>query len=207
LLKKVSRALALLILPFIASLLIRLIYVTNKKVFHVPETIGDEPAIFACWHGELLMLPYVYKFYRKTPNAKVLISPHFDGKLISKTITYFGLGTIAGSSNRNAARVLIQAMKSLKAGFDIGITPDGPKGPRHEVADGIIIMAQKTKTKVVLVKIVPTKFWQLNSWDKFIIPKPFGILNYYATSPINITGMELEKARALIKKELEKHEI
>ncbi|WP_321777586.1 lysophospholipid acyltransferase family protein [Sulfurimonas sp.] len=206
-LKKLSRALALLILPFIASLLIRLIYLTNKKKYHVPESIGDEPTIFACWHGELLMLPYIYLYYRKKPHAKVLISPHFDGKLISKTIKYFGLDTIAGSSNRNAARVLIQAMKSLKAGFDIGITPDGPKGPRHEVADGIIIMAQKTKTKVVLVKMVPTKFWQLNSWDKFIIPKPFGVLNYYATLPIEIESMELEKARTLIKEELEKHEV
>ncbi|WP_324171299.1 lysophospholipid acyltransferase family protein [Sulfurimonas sp.] len=206
-LKNISRALALLILPFIASLLIRLIYLTNKKVFHVPKTIGNEPIIFACWHGELLMLPYVYLYCRKKPHAKVLISPHFDGKLISKTVKYFGLDTIAGSSNRNATRVLIQAMKSLKNGFDIGITPDGPKGPRHEVADGIIVMAQKTKTKVVLVKIVATKFWQLNSWDKFLIPKPFGMLNYYASSPVDVDGMKLEEAKALIKKELEKYEV
>ncbi len=206
-LKKVSRALALLILPFIASLLIRLLYLTNKKKFHVPDSIDDEPIIFACWHGELLMLPYLYRFYRKTAHAKVLISPHFDGKLISKTVKYLGLGTIAGSSNRNATRVLIQAMKSLKSGFDIGITPDGPKGPRHEVADGIIIMAQKTKTKIVLIRLFPTKFWQLSSWDKFIIPKPFGTLHYYATPPLNIEDMELEEARTYIKEELEKYEV
>lgn len=204
--KKLLRALALLVVPFIASLFIRLLYITNKKNFHSPESISDEPTIFACWHGELLMLPYLYSKYRKTPHAKVLISSHFDGMLISKTIKYFGLGTIAGSTNRNAARVLIQAISTIKDGYDIGITPDGPKGPRHEVAEGIIAMAQKTKAKIVLVEIKPTRFWQLNSWDKFIIPKPFGTLNYYSTKPIDVSDMDISSAKKLIKEGLLKHE-
>ena len=193
-------------MPFIGSLLIRFLYLTNKKNFDAPESITEEPVLFACWHGELLMLPYLYKHYRKKPHAKVLISPHFDGELISRTIKYFGLGTLAGSSDKNPARVLIQAIKSIKEGYDIGITPDGPKGPRHEVADGIIIMAQKTKAKIVLVEIKPSKFWQLNSWDRFTIPKPFGILNYYASSEIDVSDMTLEDARVLLKEGLLKHE-
>ncbi|ABB45019.1 Protein of unknown function DUF374 [Sulfurimonas denitrificans DSM 1251] len=204
--KRLLRAFALLVVPFIASLLMRLLYATNKKEFHSPDTISNEPTIFACWHGELLMLPYLYSKYRKTPHAKVLISSHFDGMLISKTIKYFGLGTIAGSTNRNAARVLIQAISAIKDGYDIGITPDGPKGPRHEVADGIIAMAQKTKAKIVLVEIKPTKFWQLKSWDKFKIPKPFGTLNYYSTAPIDVSDMDTLSAKKLIKEGLLKHE-
>ena len=186
--------------------MIRLLHRTNKINFHSPETISSEPIIFACWHGELLMLPYLYSHYRKIPHAKVLISNHFDGALISKTIKYFGLGTLAGSTTRNAARVLIQAIRTIKEGYDIGITPDGPKGPRHEVADGIVIMAQKTGAKIVLVEIKPTKFWQLNSWDKFVIPKPFGIINYYSTKEIDVSGMKLEEAKNFIKEELLKHE-
>ncbi len=204
--KKFSRSLALLLAPFIGFLTIRFLYLTNKKNFYTPESITDEPVIFACWHGELLMLPYLYKHYRKKPHAKVLISPHFDGELISHTIKYFGLGTLAGSSDKNPVRVLIQAIKTIKEGYDIGITPDGPKGPCHEVADGIIVMAQKAKAKIVLVTIKPTKFWQLNSWDRFTIPKPFGILNYYASPEIDIGGMELESARKLLKEELLKYE-
>ena len=205
-LKKVSRALALIFVPFIGSLLIRFLYYTNKKVFHAPQKITDESVIFACWHGELLMLPYLYKHYRQKPHAKVLISNHFDGELISRTIKYFGLGTLAGSTNRNAARVLIQAIKTIKEGYDIGITPDGPKGPRHEVADGIIVMAQKAGAKIVLVEIKPTKFWQLHSWDKFIIPKPFGVLHYYASSELDVSSMELGVAREMIQKGLLAHE-
>lgn len=195
-----------MVVPFLGSLLIRLLYLTNKKVFHVSNTLDSEPKIFACWHGELLLLPYLYFHYRKTPNANVIISSHFDGQLISKTVKNFGLDTIAGSSNKNPARTLIQALKTLKEGVDIGITPDGPKGPRHEVSDGLIIMAQKTGAKVILLKIKPTKYWQLNSWDKFIIPKPFGTLHYYATEPIDLVGVDVEDARTLVKQELLRYE-
>ena len=205
-LKRFSRAAALLLVPFIGSLVIRFLYLTNRNTFHSPETITKDPVIFACWHGELLMLPYLYKFYRKKAHAKVLISPHFDGKLIASTIKYFGLGTLAGSSDKSPARVLIQAIKTLKEGYDIGITPDGPKGPRHEVADGIIVMAQKTGAKIVLVEIKPTKFWALNSWDKFIIPKPFCEINFYSTKEIDIKGMTLEDARELLREGLVKHD-
>lgn len=204
--KKFIRALALLIVPFMASIFIRFIYLTNKKVFHSPEDIAQDATIFACWHGELLMLPYLYAKYRKIPNAKVLISSHFDGMLISKTIEYFGLETISGSTNRNATRVLMQGIKALKDGYDIGITPDGPKGPRHEVADGVVAMAQKANAKIVLVEMKPTKFWCINSWDKFIIPKPFGTLHYYSTAPIDVASLDMQEAKSLIKGGLLKHE-
>ncbi|WP_457745355.1 lysophospholipid acyltransferase family protein [Sulfurimonas sp.] len=205
-LKKLSRTIALYVLPLIGSLLIRFLYYTNKKVYHAPQKISDEPVIFACWHGELLMLPYLYKYYRKTAHAKVLISPHFDGKLISKTVSYFGLETIAGSSDKNPTRTLIQAIKAIKEGYDIGITPDGPKGPRHEVADGIIIMAQKTGAKLLLLRIEPSRYWQLSSWDKFVIPKPFGKLEYYASAEVDVSGMDLQEAREVIKRGLLKDE-
>ena len=205
-LKKILRFLALTLAPFVGSLLIRFLYLTNKNNFHSSGKISDEPVIFAFWHGELLMLPYLYRHYRKTPHGKVIISSHFDGELIARTIKRFGLGSLAGSTTRNAARVLIQAIKTIKDGFDVGITPDGPKGPRGEVADGVIVMAQKTKAKIVLVEIKPTKYWQLNSWDKFVIPKPFGIINYYATDEIDVSHLSLEEARVLIKRGLDKHE-
>lgn len=204
--KKFFRALALLVVPLLGSLLIRFLKLTNKIVFHAPKSISDAPTIFACWHGELLMLPYLYSHYRKTPHAKVLISPHFDGALISRTIKYFGLKTLAGSSDKSAARVLIQAIKSIKEGYDIGITPDGPKGPRHEVADGTIAIAQKTEAKIILVEIKPTKFWQLNSWDRFVIPKPFGTIHFYASQEIDLKGLEMQDARELIQKGLLSHE-
>jgi lysophospholipid acyltransferase (LPLAT)-like uncharacterized protein len=204
--KKILRALALFFIPPIGAFIIRTLYFLNKKNFYTDETVTKDPTIFATWHGDLLMLPYLYYHYRKKPHAKVLISEHFDGLLISKTIKYFNLETIAGSSNKNAIKALLQGIKSLKEGYDIGITPDGPKGPRHTVSDGVVVMAQKAGCDVVVVEIKPTKYWQFNSWDKFKVPKPFGVINYYAKK-LDIKDMELQEAKEIVKKELLRHEI
>ncbi len=205
-LKKTLRYLAIFIVPLLGSLLIRLLSLTNKKVFHAPESLGEQQFIMACWHGQLLMIPYAYKKYRKIPKVKLLISEHFDGNLIAKTLNYFGFETIRGSSTRGGAKALIGSIKEIKKGYDLGITPDGPKGPRHEVHDGIVLMAQKTKVKIVLVEIKPSKFWQINSWDRFIIPKPFGIINYYISDLIDLSQMEMQVTKEIIQKGLLKHE-
>ncbi len=205
--KRILRALALALVPPIGTLLIRFIYLTCKKNFHIDQDIGEKPVIFAFWHGDLLMQPYLYYKFRKIPKANVLISDHFDGQIIAKIMVYFNLGTIHGSSNRSAVRVLMQGIKSLKEGYDIGITPDGPKGPRHEVSDGVIAMAHKSKANVVAFSCVPSKYWQLSSWDKFTIPKPFSTLDFYASKPIDLHDAELEDAKAVIKKELMQHAI
>jgi hypothetical protein len=203
--KRILRALALVVVPFVGMLLMRFIYLTNRKIFDLPQNIPTEPVIFAFWHGDLLMQPYLYYQFRHIPKAKVLISDHFDGSLISKTMEYFKLGTIAGSSNRNAAKVLREAIKTLKSGTDIGITPDGPKGPRYSMSDGVVIMAQKTGAQVIVYNCKPTKYWQLGSWDKFVIPKPFGTLEFFASEPIHLTDITLEDAKKILYEKMMLH--
>lgn len=203
--KELLRKFALWFIPPIGTLLIRLIYLTNRKRFHLPHVIPSEPVIFAFWHGDLLLQPYLYYQFRQIPKANVVISDHFDGQIIARIMRYFKLGTIHGSTTRGGAKVLIQGIKSLSQGYDIGITPDGPKGPRHEMSDGVIIMAQKRHTKVIVYSCVPSKFWQLSSWDRFTVPKPFGVLDFYASEPIDLEGMEMEAAKDLIKARLMEH--
>lgn len=204
--KKALRFLALWIVPFIGSILIRILYLTNKKIFHAPDSLGEQNFIMACWHGELLMIPYAYFRYRKKPKIKLVISEHFDGNLIAKIIAKFGGGAIRGSSTRGGAKALVESLKSIKNGYDIGITPDGPKGPRHTISDGIIVMAKKTNAKIALVRIKPTKYWQLNSWDKFVIPKPFGTIHYHISEPLDIKEMEFEEAREFLKEGFKNYE-
>jgi len=204
--KEQRRSIGRLIIPFLGSMLIRFIYFTNKKRFHAPDSLDDSPLIIAFWHGELLMAPFPYLKYKKRNPVKVLISDHYDGELIARTMGYFGFGTQRGSSARGGARALIGTIKALKDGVVIGITPDGPKGPRHEVQDGIIMMAQKTKAKIVFVEIKPSSYWQLKSWDKFIIPKPFGSIDFYMSDPKDISGMDIKEASGFIKEGLLKHE-
>ena len=204
--KQQKRSLGLKILPIIGSIIIRLLFLTNKKKFHAPKTLGEDNFIMACWHGQLFMIPYAYTYFRAKPKVKLLISEHFDGDLIAKTLGFFGFGTIRGSSTRGGVKALLQGIKEIKMGYDVGITPDGPKGPRHEVHDGIVVMAQKAGVKIVLVEIKPSKYWQINSWDKFVIPKPFGEIEYFISKPIDISGMDMDDAKRLIKNGMLKNE-
>ncbi|MCJ7765435.1 MAG: lysophospholipid acyltransferase family protein [Thiovulaceae bacterium] len=204
--KRLLRSLALLLFPPIGILIIRLFYFSSKKVFHLPANVPPEPFIMASWHGDLLFQPYLYFKLRKKPNVSIVISEHFDGQIIARIVSYMKLHTIHGSTTRSGAKVLIAAMRVLKNGGDIGITPDGPKGPRHEVADGIVVMAQKTNTKIVIFSCVPKSYWQFKSWDRFTIPKPFTRLDFYASEPLDVAGMSMQEAKALIKTALLIHD-
>lgn len=203
--KRFLRSLALTLVPFIGALLIRFIYFTSRKHFHMPQNIPQEPVVFAFWHADLLLQPYLYYQFRKIPKAKVLISEHFDGQIIARIMRFFRLGTIHGSTTRGGAKVLIQGLKSLSDGYDIGITPDGPKGPRYTVSDGVVVMAQKRQAKVIVYSCVPGSFWQLGSWDRFVIPKPFGVLNFYASEPIDLKDLEMDEAKERLHKALMLH--
>lgn len=203
--KKFTQAIALWVLPPVGALLIRFIYFTCRKRFNLPSGIPSEPVVLAFWHGDLLMLPYLYYRLRKVPKIKLMISEHFDGQILAKTMEYFAFGSIRGSTRRGAAKVLIQALKSLSQGFDIGITPDGPKGPRHELNDGVVVMAQKRQAKVMVLQCLPSSYWQLSSWDRFTIPKPFSTLEFYASEPIDLLGLEMEEAKAVVKARLMEH--
>lgn len=196
--KKFLRRLASFLVPFIGALLIRIIYFTSKKTFHPPQEIPEERCIIGFWHGELLMQPLNYRNWRKAPKAVVMISEHFDGELIAKTMNYFGLGTIRGSTRSGAARVLMQAIKKVKEGYDLGITPDGPRGPRFSVTEGMIAISQKLDRPIIVQNCVPSRYWQLGSWDKFVIPKPFCHLEFYCSEPFKVTGMAMEDAKQLI---------
>jgi hypothetical protein len=198
LLKRISRRLASVFLPFIGALLIRLIYLTAKKSFHPPLALPEEPCVIGFWHGDLLMQPFGYRNWRKKGKIAVMISDHFDGELLTKTMRYFALETVRGSTRKGAARALMQAIKKVREGYDLGLTPDGPKGPRFSVSEGIIAIAQKTDSPIILQSCVPDRYWQLGSWDRFVIPKPFCHIDFYCSEAFKVTSMEMEEAKQLI---------
>lgn len=187
------------ILPYILSLFVRFIYITNKKVFHFPKNKPTNPFILTMWHGELLMQPLNYRKFKPNGNIKVIVSQHKDGEIIRKVVGFLGIGAISGSSSKGGAKALITAIKTIKDGIDIAITPDGPRGPRYEVANGIVAISQKTGANIITCSIKTSKYWQLNSWDKFIIPKPFGTISFYIGEPFNVNNLDLEEAKNLIK--------
>ncbi len=193
----------LALLPPIAYFFIRVLYLSCRKEYHIPKTIPKSPFLVAFWHGEILMNPFMYKKIFKDVNMSLLISDHFDGEMIAKSVSYFGFDTIRGSSTRGGIKALKESFRKIDKGFSIAITPDGPKGPRHSVADGIVAIAQKKELEIVTFNYSASSFWQMKSWDKFIIPKPFSKLTFYASEPFLVTNMSKEDAKKEIKNRLE----
>ena len=187
------------ILPYLAYFVIKFIYFTNKKVFHHPKLDESEAFIFVAWHGDLVSCPINY--FKNRPNGKVktMISQSKDGEIISKIYAFFGVESIRGSSSKGATKALISTIKEIKSGCDVALTPDGPRGPRFSIADGVIAIAQKSGAKIVVLNSQPSKYWQFKSWDKFILPKPFGKINFYMSEPFDIANLEFEEARNCIK--------
>ena len=147
------------------------------------------------------MQPFLYKKLRDK-KIYAMISVHSDGEAISKLIKFFKLNSIRGSSRKGGAKVLLLAIKKLREGFDIALTPDGPKGPRHSVADGIVAMAKKSNVKIVTFNYRADRYWQLGSWDRFIIPKPFSTIEFFASEPFSINHLSDEEAKIYIRERL-----
>jgi len=187
-----------IIIAFILNLFVRLIYLLNKKSFHHPVIDKNKTYVISFWHGDLLMQPFNY-FKLKNGNVKAMISHHKDGDMVTKLVHYLNVGSIRGSSSKGGLKALINAIRSIKDGIDVAITPDGPKGPIYSVADGIIALAHKTNCEILLFNSKPTSYWRLNSWDNFIIPKPFGSIDFYVSEPIDISNMSVADAKIFIR--------
>lgn len=173
---------------WLASLYIRLVWASGRwriENAHIPETFWDQgkPFILSFWHGRLLMM---MKIWRRGMPIHMLISHHRDGLLIARTSAHFGISTIAGSSTRGGSGALRALLKMLKSGGCVGITPDGPKGPRMHAADGVIALAKLSGCPILPATYAASPRRLLNSWDRFLVPKPFGKGVFIWGEPIHV---------------------
>jgi lysophospholipid acyltransferase (LPLAT)-like uncharacterized protein len=116
----------------------------------------------------------VYSRYLKFDREGcVLTSPSKDGAVIAAVMRRFGLDSVRGSSNKRAAQSLVECRRRLLSGLDLAITPDGPRGPVYVAAPGVLQLARLTQCPVMPVRVEYSRKWELKSWDRFQIPKPF----------------------------------
>lgn len=193
------------LIAFIASLYIRLVFITGQWKFENSETIEDyvkqgKPFIASFWHGHLLMIACIWK--RKTP-LYVLISNHRDGRIISKTVEHFGIGTIKGSTNKQGFEAARQILHALKQNASIAITPDGPRGPREQVSDGILQMARLAQVDILPIAYSCKPMKCLRSWDKFRVALPFCKGVIVIGDPV-APEKDIEKARACLQRAMDK---
>ncbi|WP_245391430.1 lysophospholipid acyltransferase family protein [Sulfurospirillum barnesii] len=189
-------------IPPLVYCFVKILFFTCKKRFHIGINGSHTPSIYAIWHGELLMAAMAYTSYSKRVHIDTIVSQHFDGDLVAKLMRLFGGGTIRGSSSKGGILALRYALKALQMGRDIGITPDGPRGPRHSVADGAAALARMKQVPIITMHCKPSSSWQMRSWDRFCIPKPFCTLDFYYSDPFYVHELSLDEAKALIQKRL-----
>ena len=202
-----ERKLSLAFVPLLAAALIRLTRRTMKLAYVDRQIVEGLRAqgrsyIHAFWHGHLFLMPYSYLGRRIT----VMISAHHDGELIARTMKRFGHESIRGSTTSGGPAALRAAVRALRAGWDVGFTPDGPRGPKHRAQMGAMVAARLSGAPIVPVVFSASRKRVLGSWDGFIVPMPFSRGVFMYGEPIEVPGSadagQLESARLLLEQRL-----
>jgi lysophospholipid acyltransferase (LPLAT)-like uncharacterized protein len=148
------------------------------------------PIVFALWHGDMLPLLFLHR----DEGISVLISEHRDGELIARVAESLGFRTVRGSTSRGAARALAGMVRELESGRDVAVTPDGPRGPARSFAPGALIAAQRAAAPVIAVGMTARPAWQLRTWDRFVIPRPFGRVTVAYSDPVRLDSPTAREA-------------
>ncbi|MCK4549286.1 MAG: lysophospholipid acyltransferase family protein, partial [Candidatus Krumholzibacteria bacterium] len=177
------------VVSFLASLMIRLLGVTWRLEIRGGERLDrarkiSERVIYAFWHGRLLALSWSHR----NRNVHVLASEHYDGDLMGKTIEWLGFGHLKGSTTRGGARALRELKGVLAEGCDIGLTVDGPKGPRGRVQQGATELSRLASCAVVPITDTAKGRKIFGSWDRFQIPVPFAKVIVEYGEPLIVPG-------------------
>lgn len=162
---------------------------------------GAGPVIVAFWHNRLAMMPYCWPSRRP---FHMLISAHPDGRLIAKTVAHFGIDAVAGSSRRGGAEALRTLVRLAKGGHSIGITPDGPRGPRMRIREGALALARLSGVPIVPAAVSVRRRVVLDTWDRLIIALPFSRGAMVWGAPIHVPRDADETATARLQDELER---
>ena len=165
------------------------------------------PAIYCVWHNRLALclVPY-YGYVRKhnhTPGMAALVSASKDGGFLAAILECFGVQPVRGSSSRRGARALLELTSWAERGYDLAITPDGPRGPRYVVQEGVMALAQLTGFPIVPVSYNLAWKLQPNSWDRFQIPLPFSRCEMVLAKPVRVPREASDAERETLRQQLE----
>ena len=138
--------------------------------------------IFVFWHGRLLPLSFTHR----NRKIHVLASEHTDGEMLGRTIRRLGFGHVRGSSTRGGTRALLELVEKVRAGFDLGVTVDGPRGPAGVVKAGVVEVARRTGAAIVPITTASDRRRVFRSWDAFEMPAPFARVVVRYGEPVRV---------------------
>ena len=154
-----------------------------------------KPCIIIVWHGRILLPP----FYFRKRNIMPLISPSGDGEIVARIVSGWGFKVLRGSSSHSMVGVWKDMIRELSSGGELIIVPDGPRGPNRVLKEGCLRLAQETGGWIVPFSFSASRKKSLESWDRFLMFKPFSRLVVLFDKPFTVapdlSGEALEAER------------
>jgi len=187
---------------WLAPQLIRIVYLFLTATIRwqwvgVPySNARPDRCLYAFWHARMLLMPYPFRktLFGNTHrvfSGDMLISEHRDGGFIAEAMHLLSIRTVRGSTTRGGVRAMLKMIRAVRAEHcNLGITPDGPKGPREKVQKGTVQLAMKTGLPIVPVCYAASRCWRVNSWDHFYIPKPFSRGVFVFGDPVSVSNKD-----------------
>jgi lysophospholipid acyltransferase (LPLAT)-like uncharacterized protein len=160
--------------PPLIAVALRLLYATVRiELIGGGELLGrwqrGERTIVTFWHNRVLMMPKAYS----GGGACIMNSQSRDGEIATRVLSRLGIRSVRGSATRGGAAGFMQLVNAHRRGLDLAVVPDGPRGPRYVAKAGVIHLARLTGAPLYPMSYAATRFRQLHSWDRLIIPLPF----------------------------------
>jgi lysophospholipid acyltransferase (LPLAT)-like uncharacterized protein len=163
--------------------------------------------IFALWHNRLALSATLYRRYvlchKRERRIAGMVSASRDGGLLAEIFGRFGIEPVRGSSSRRGAQAVREMVTRAEAGYDLAITPDGPRGPCYTVQEGVIATAQLTGLAIVPVSYQLNWKLRLKSWDRFQIPLPFGRCRVTVGHALRVPRETSDEEREQLRRQLE----
>ena len=191
--------------------LIRLLAATVSYRFDGPlqlfKTNPPQPVIYCIWHNRLaLCIPVFRKYVKKRQPSRrmaAMVSASRDGAMLARILELLRVQPVRGSSSRRGHQALLELTTWGERGYDLAITPDGPRGPCYVVQEGVIALAQLTGQPIVPASINVNWKIRARSWDRFQIPLPLARVTVKMAEPIHVPRAAGETERARLRKQLE----
>ena len=172
------------------------------------QTLPAGPAIYCVWHNRLVLSIPSYYAYLKTRNSSAglaaMVSASRDGGFLTAILECFKVQPVRGSSSRRGSQALLELTTWAEKGYDLAITPDGPRGPRYVIQQGIMSLAQLTGLPVIPCSFQVNWKLQLKTWDRFQIPLPFARCDFVVEKPLRIPREASDEERENLRQQLER---
>ncbi len=192
-------------------LLVSLVHLTVRYRLNDPHQFFQrkdlQQVIYCIWHNRISLCVKIYRKFafqhHSAPGLAGLVSASKDGALLSAIFERFGVHPVRGSSSRRGAQALLELNTWAERGYNLAITPDGPRGPRYEMADGAITLAQITGLPLVTASYHLSRKITLKSWDRFQIPLPFARCNVEIGRVFHVPRELTDEAREQLRGKVE----